>query len=308
MSALRSDIPAYRSRRRFTLALSIGSHVLVFLWLSLYRQSVAEENLVITEIEFIEPEEPAPAAPAEPVETPAKELSAVTSPHPEEVRFRRQEKPAEVVPDPQEKSAYEDRLSARLDALTQREPLKVAGVAATKTPLRWPTPAAPAGGRDDGAPVALTRGTGPKTPALELTRGKRASRAPKLAVASVPTEKAVHAGPAETTDSNARRTLAGATLVGPIANRSVLSHPTPAYPEWAKREGVEGTVTLYFVVLANGRVKENVVVQKTAGYADFDESARAAILAWRFKPLPAGSSGEQWGTITFHFRLNSVRG
>jgi TonB family protein len=80
----------------------------------------------------------------------------------------------------------------------------------------------------------------------------------------------------------------------------------PAYPEWAKHDAVEGAVTLYFVVRADGGVKENILVQKTAGFEDFDENARVALRAWRFKPLAAGQSGEQWGTITFRYRLRDA--
>jgi TonB family protein len=86
----------------------------------------------------------------------------------------------------------------------------------------------------------------------------------------------------------------------------VLQSAVPEYPEWAKREAVEGSVTLYFVVRPDGGVKENVVIQKTAGFGDFDENARLAIRAWRFEPLRNGRTGEQWGTITFHFRLRSA--
>ena len=96
---------------------------------------------------------------------------------------------------------------------------------------------------------------------------------------------------------------AGATLMGPIADRAVVSHVTPLYPDWAKGEGVEGSVTLYFVVRPDGSVRENVLVQKTAGFEDFDENARTALRAWRFEALHEGRIGDQWGTITFHFRL-----
>ena len=65
-------------------------------------------------------------------------------------------------------------------------------------------------------------------------------------------------------------------------------------------------MTLYFVVRPDGTVKENILVQKTAGFGDFDDNARAALRAWRFEPLKNGRTGEQWGTITFHFRLRSA--
>jgi TonB family protein len=52
--------------------------------------------------------------------------------------------------------------------------------------------------------------------------------------------------------------------------------------------------------------KENVLVQKTAGFGDFDDNARSALRAWRFEPLREGRVGEQWGTITFHFRIRDA--
>jgi len=94
--------------------------------------------------------------------------------------------------------------------------------------------------------------------------------------------------------------------MGPVADRPVLFHSLPNYPDWAKREAVEGSVTLYFVVRPNGSVKENVMIQKTAGFGDFDENARVALSRWRFEPLRGGRTGEQWGTITFHFRLRNA--
>jgi TonB family protein len=86
----------------------------------------------------------------------------------------------------------------------------------------------------------------------------------------------------------------------------VLRTIVPEYPDWAKKEAVEGSVTLYFVVRSDGTVKENVVIQKTAGFGDFDENARSAIRSWLFEPLRGGRTGEQWGTITFRFRLRDA--
>ena len=69
---------------------------------------------------------------------------------------------------------------------------------------------------------------------------------------------------------------------------------------------LKDTLTLYFVVRADGSIKENVLVQRTAGFEDFDESARVALRAWRFAPLTGGRTGEQWGTITFHFKIEGA--
>ena len=98
--------------------------------------------------------------------------------------------------------------------------------------------------------------------------------------------------------------LAGASLTGPVADRPLLAFNKPQYPEWAKQEAVEGSVSIYFVVLPDGHIKENVRVEKTSGFGDFDENAVKALLTWRFEPIKKGKTGEQWGTITFHYRLS----
>jgi TonB family protein len=98
--------------------------------------------------------------------------------------------------------------------------------------------------------------------------------------------------------------VAGAQLVGPVADRSLLSHVKPVYPEWAKKDGVEASVTLRFFVLSSGLVKENILVETTSGFRDFDVASVNALIQWQFEPL-AGAA-EQWGRITFHFRLSDT--
>ena len=95
-------------------------------------------------------------------------------------------------------------------------------------------------------------------------------------------------------------------MQGPVADRPLISYKTPIYPEWAKRQAVEASVTLYFVVLPDGRVKENVLIQKTSAYEDFDNNATSALLTWRFQPLKGGATGEQWGLITFRYKLSDT--
>src|SRR5439155_901040 len=130
-----------------------------------------------------------------------------------------------------------------------------------------------------------------------------AGSAPALATVQETRPGTETPAPARASDTTARRTVAGASITGPIVDRPIVSYLVPVYPEWAKHDAVEGAVTLYFVVRADGGVKENILVQKTAGFEDFDESARVALRVWRFRPLPSGQTGEQWGTTTFHFRL-----
>jgi len=224
-----------------------------------------------------------------------------------EQRFRREAERAPVEPRPQDDAAYDDRIDARLAAMQASTPHVSAGVAvAAPTSLWGGAPATISGPSGGGPAVTLTRGAGLGGSPLPLARGGGGvGTAPAPAVAPAPRVDAEAATPAGG-DAQARRTLAGATLMGPIADRAVLTHVTPVYPEWAKRDAVEGSVTLYFVVAPDGSVRENVVVQKTAGFGDFDENARAALRAWRFAPLTDGRVGEQWGTITFRFRLRDA--
>jgi TonB family protein len=150
-------------------------------------------------------------------------------------------------------------------------------------------------GTGGGGAIALTRGGGGDSRLV-----------PALAARDLPVERSASRAPATSAEVTARRQVSGASLAGPIADRAILSYTSPVYPEWAKREAVEGSVRLWFVVRADGSIRENVLVQKTAGFEDFDESARQALLAWRFVPLSAGRTDEQWGTITFHFRIRGT--
>jgi len=80
---------------------------------------------------------------------------------------------------------------------------------------------------------------------------------------------------------------------------------TPHYPEAARREGVEGTVTLRFEVLASGKVG-TVQVQRSAGRADMDRAAVEAIRTWLFEPARRGKEAVTvWVTLPVRFELNA---
>lgn len=301
---MKRALAGIRVRTRLSLSASTVLHALLFTWLIVLWRP-APDVPPLTEITFLEPGDPsAPAlarsgSSAAPASAPGE-----MAPADDEAHFRRESRPSELRLDSQSPSALEDRLNARLAALQGSAGVPSVGAVASAPASLWgSTPATVSGTGTGGAsPVALKRGGGDTGPALELTRGG-ASLAPALVATPAPPERGSSAAPARGGESTARRTLAGATLMGPIADRAILTHVTPVFPEWAKREAVEGSVTLYFVVRTDGTVKENILVQKTAGFEEFDENARAALGAWRFEPLRGGRTGEQWGNITFHFRL-----
>lgn len=307
-ATLTLDMEDVRRKTRWTMTVSLAVHALLFLWVVL-QPSISRETPPLTEITFLEPGElegaPAAAAPAIAAEEPR---SGAATRARKEARFQRLERSGDISLDPVAPEVNSDQLEARLASLQQTAALAPAGTGTSVVPASlFGSGSAPFGGTGGGPAVALTRGGGGGS-ALPLTRGGTggAGVAPATLPASKPGAGSGAPAAANVGDGAARRTVAGALLAGPIADRKVLSTEVPDYPDWAKREAVEGSVTLYFVVRPNGTVKENVVVQKTAGFGEFDDNARTSLRAWRFEPLRGGRTGEQWGTITFHFRLRDV--
>ncbi len=287
------------------MTLSVAFHALLFVWLVFHH--VAEPTLSpITEITMIEPGDLAPTTSAAAPAASGAAAAGASNKAVSEMHFKRNPVKAEMEPDPQSSWSFEDRLEARLAAM-QQNPTPGTAIAPTRAPASvfGTSPALMASGTGIGSPIALNRGGSGAGAPLPLARGGTGS-SPTLATVAESRHGSEAPAPARSSESTARRTVAGASITGPIADRPVLTYSVPAYPEWAKHDAVEGAVTLYFVVRPDGAVKENILVQKTAGFEDFDENARAALRAWRFKPLAAGQSGEQWGTITFRYRLRDA--
>jgi TonB family protein len=298
-------------RRRTSWSMTASMVIHSILLLLLVTVKTPESKLPeITEIMMIEPGDLASPAAASPAAPSASTAPGAVKANVAEERFTRSLNQAALEPAPQSRTAIEDRIASRLASLQQNEPLTVAGTGASSVPsAAWGPATAVTGTGTGGKALSLTRGgNGGTGPALSLTRGTSTGTGigPATVSTGLPTEASAANGPAKGGESTARRSLAGATLMGPIADRPVITYATPVYPDWAKRDAVEGSVTLYFVVRPDGSVKENVLVQKTAGFEEFDENARTALKAWRFQPLTGGRTGEQWGTITFHFRIREA--
>jgi TonB family protein len=306
------DIAQSRRRVRFTMVVSVLLHA-ILLAMVVFQPMIAESKApVLTQIVLIDPSElePPAAAAAAPAARGAMSVEGLARSGDEDVAFRRSRNQGNVAPESQSDMAFADQVSARLSALRSSKPTPVAGTAITPVPsaiLAAPSAVSTSGAGRGTSPISLKR-EGPDGPALGLAQGSSLAQASasSMAPARVGRERAAEAAPTPPSESVTQRSLAGASIAGPIADRVVISHATPVYPEWAKRDAVEGSVTLYFVVRPDGAVKENVLVQKTAGFEDFDESARSALRTWRFEPLRGGRLGEQWGTITFRFRLSDT--
>lgn len=313
---LNEEFAAITVRTRRLIGGSTILHLLLLLLLLYYRTSTAAPE-GITEITWIEAAPPAPAveetappvakeeAKAAPVQTVRR---APTREEPVK-QFRRELKRAEVEPRPQTSKSMEDVLSKRVETLESKSSASRTRMAALVTPPKVGSPSPVGLPKTTPAPRAQSdlrrTASRPSAAPAELRRSPDAPRRPTTLATpqTAPPTARGKVDPAATTSST--RNVAGAQLAGPVADRALLSHETPVYPEWAKQDGVEASVTLRFFVMSNGLVKENVLVEKTSGFRDFDNSSVAALLQWRFKALPG--SAEQWGRITFHFRLSDMQ-
>ncbi len=78
----------------------------------------------------------------------------------------------------------------------------------------------------------------------------------------------------------------------------------PHYPDADVKAGHQGTVTLGFLVAADGSVKQSKV-DKSSGFATMDEAARSALEKCRFKPaVKGGQIVEAWTKVQYVWTLN----
>lgn len=87
----------------------------------------------------------------------------------------------------------------------------------------------------------------------------------------------------------------------------VVEKTKPHYPEHARRLHKTGSVTLKFLVDAEGRVHQPSIIEATpAGW--FEESALAAVVKWRFAPAKRqGKPVPTWLILPVRFTLEAER-
>ena len=80
--------------------------------------------------------------------------------------------------------------------------------------------------------------------------------------------------------------------------------PTPAYPEEARQQGWEGTVTLHLELRADGTVGD-VQVARSSGHEVLDTAAQATAKTWKHMPVPQeGEAATRWAEINLTFKLD----
>ncbi len=97
------------------------------------------------------------------------------------------------------------------------------------------------------------------------------------------------------------------TIEGELAARAIKNQVNPAYPDWAKKQGVEATVKFRLTVLPNGLLKEeDLQLEQTSGYRELDRVVYDALIQWEFQPLaPNITQVDQSGVISFSFSLKN---
>ncbi len=101
-----------------------------------------------------------------------------------------------------------------------------------------------------------------------------------------------------------KRSGPSVSITGPLSGRKILAKYLPPYPEWALKQGVSAVVQIRFWVTPSGVVKTNAFIERTSGSGSWDNSAKKALVKWRFAALPPNVIQEtQWGIITIKFTL-----
>jgi protein TonB len=81
----------------------------------------------------------------------------------------------------------------------------------------------------------------------------------------------------------------------------ITRHPDPAYPEVARKAGIEGTVRLQVRLMQDGNIEVQKLLEGDTVLAD---SAMAAVKQWRGKPMwMDGKPVDVISTVTFRFKL-----
>jgi TonB family protein len=97
----------------------------------------------------------------------------------------------------------------------------------------------------------------------------------------------------------------GFEIGGPVGDRKIIHRRLPEYPSWAEEKGISALVKIYFTVRSDGTLRSNIRILRSSGYAELDDLAKQALLAWRFSATSGDSSSESaWGVITFRFTLS----
>ena len=93
------------------------------------------------------------------------------------------------------------------------------------------------------------------------------------------------------------------TTRGCIDRPKLLSKTMPKYPRKARRQRLEGTVTLAVVLKIDGSIGEVQIKESVPAGVGFEESAIKAVKSWRYEPIVnEGKPMAIWFTVIVDFK------
>lgn len=151
-------------------------------------------------------------------------------------------------------------------------------------------------------PVAATKTPPPKTPLPPVIQPPIAAATP---VITAPTAPAINVTPTQSTAPTAPITPSAPSpsIRAGAAIQPGASCAKPDYPSASRRLEEEGTVSLKFLIGADGRVLQ-AEIEKTSGFPRLDEAARNALSKCQFRAGTIDGKAEQsWASIKYTWRL-----
>lgn len=95
-----------------------------------------------------------------------------------------------------------------------------------------------------------------------------------------------------------------AAITEPVFNAAYLNNPAPAYPDPARRRGIQGKAMIQVEVTADGQPRD-VIIARSSGSSLLDEAALNAVKRWRFIPAKrGGETVEAKVLVPVEFKLN----
>jgi|GEM_PF-139147 len=151
-------------------------------------------------------------------------------------------------------------------------------------------------------PVAAPKTPSPKTPLPPVIQPPIAAATP---VITAPTAPAINVTPTQSTAPTAPITPSAPSpsIRTGAAIQPGASCAKPDYPSASRRLEEEGTVSLKFLIGADGRVLQ-AEIEKTSGFPRLDEAARNALSKCQFRAGTIDGKAEQsWASIKYTWRL-----
>ena len=151
-------------------------------------------------------------------------------------------------------------------------------------------------------PVAAPKTPSPKTPLPPVIQPPIAAATP---VITAPTAPAINVTPTQSTPPTAptASSAPSPSIRTGAAIQPGASCAKPDYPSASRRLEEEGTVSLKFLIGADGRVLQ-ADIEKTSGFPRLDEAARNALSKCQFRPGTIDGKAEQsWASIKYTWRL-----